>query len=36
MDKGIFVGIQQETVVKKSLSFALFRIITSVSLFVFE
>ncbi|POW00251.1 hypothetical protein PSHT_13140 [Puccinia striiformis] len=32
MDKGIFIGIEQETVIKKSLNFALFRIVTNVSL----
>jgi len=36
MDKGIFVGIHQETVVKKSLSFALFRIVTSTELFIYQ
>ncbi|PLW15504.1 hypothetical protein PCANC_15687 [Puccinia coronata f. sp. avenae] len=36
MDKGIFVGIEQETVVKKSFNFALFRIVTNTELFIHQ
>ncbi|KNE99997.1 hypothetical protein PSTG_06849 [Puccinia striiformis f. sp. tritici PST-78] len=36
MDKGIFIGIEQETVIKKSLNFALFRIVTNTELFIHQ
>ncbi|KAA1084998.1 hypothetical protein PGTUg99_006800 [Puccinia graminis f. sp. tritici] len=36
MDKGIFIGIEEKTVIKKSLSFALFRIMTNTELFIHQ
>ncbi|MBW0490206.1 hypothetical protein O181_029921 [Austropuccinia psidii MF-1] len=34
MDKGIIIGVENETLVKKSLNFAIFRIVTKTHLFI--